>query len=124
MKTYNIDKDLLVANLYSKKEAFISGHKALYNLRSILRDKLRIKSSLIPVDIILAINNNFIESNSGTNVKNLINSLDHSSTGVRYYLNDLVEEGWIDLKHDLVDKRIKLLFPSDKTIHFFSEIQR
>lgn len=110
------------ADNLSSIEAFITGHKTLYSLRNKLRDKFRIKSSLIPVDIILAINNNFIETNSGTNVKNLINSLDHSSTGVRYYLNDLIEDGWIDLKNDVLDKRIKLLFPSNKTIDFFSKI--
>ena len=102
------------------RKNFENGLYQILGLRKKLLNELNIKSSLIPLDILLTINEHFIKIQTGISMKHLLASLEHSSTGVRYYLNDLIDDGWIDIADSQKDKRTKLMQPSGKSVIFFT----
>ena len=102
------------------RKNFENGLYQILGLRKKLLNELNIKSSLIPVDILLTINEHFIKTQIGISMKHLLATLEHSPTGVRYYLNDLIDDGWIDIADSQKDKRTKLMQPSRKSVIFFT----
>lgn len=85
---------------------------------------LCIKSSLIPLDIILAIASHPASIGgdvAGVRVKELLNGIPHSPTGIRYHLKEMIGDGWIELRRSVADGRIRFLVLTEKALAALNE---
>lgn len=79
----------------------------LSDFLGVLREELKLRASLIPLDILVAVA--VLGRSTEVNVKLLLASLPHSPTGIRYHLAVLLEEGWLESVAARHDKSVKLL---------------
>lgn len=94
---------------------------ALLDLRKWERDRLELVQSYIPYDILLAVMAGHAK-NAPLSVKELLASLPHSSTGVRYHLKRLIEDGWLETRAGIPsDARVRLVHPTEKLTSAFGE---
>lgn len=91
-------------------------------LRAALEPGLPYGASLIPLDILIAVAAAHRNSEPLT-VRQLIDSLPYSVTGVRYNLDQLVSDGWVHKHRPENDRRIVRLRPTDKLMSTFQEIR-
>ncbi|MBU3558023.1 hypothetical protein ICN18_10350 [Polynucleobacter sp. Ross1-W9] len=61
----------------------------------------------------------FAASNKHLRVKSLLLNSRFSNMGIRPHLNDLIEEGWLELKRSNEDARAKQIIPTAKLISKF-----
>jgi hypothetical protein len=90
-------------------------------LRSALEPGLPYSASLIPLDILIAVKE-ANRDNDPLTVRQLIDSLPYSETGVRYNLNQLVSDGWLEKSRAKQDRRTVTLQPTEKVDTVFEEI--
>ena len=90
-------------------------------LRSALDPGLPCGASLIPLDILIAVSAAHRDGAPLT-VKQLIDSLPYSVTGVRYNLKQLVADGWLEKSRANHDRRTVLLRPTNKANMAFQQI--
>lgn len=79
---------------------------ALISLRSWCRENLLNGDSLIAYDLILALVNNH-ESSEPLQVKKLLALTSHSYTGIRSHYLRFIDEEWIEIYTDDIDRRVK-----------------
>lgn len=82
-------------------------------LRAALDPGLPYGSSVIPLDILIAV---AAADRDGKPLpfKQLINTLPYSVTGLRYNLDQLLSDGWLEKRRAEYDRRIVLLLPTER----------
>jgi DNA-binding MarR family transcriptional regulator len=90
-------------------------------LRSALEPGFPYGASLIPLDILIAVTAAH-RNGSRLTIRQLIDSLPYSVTGVRYNLNQLVADGWLEKSRAKHDRRTVMLQPTEKVEAAFEEI--
>ena len=89
--------------------------ETLHRTREVTREHLPIDHSFIPFDILLHVFAAHTR-NERLSVKGLFAKLPFSDMGIRYHFDKLVTAGWINLKSDETDGRVKLCSPSERLI--------
>ena len=94
---------------------------AVQALRAALEPGIPYGSSLLPLDILIAVS---VKKNDGQSltIKQLMTTLPNSVTGIRYNLNRLVADGWIERTRSEQDRRTVFLIPTAKTLKAFEAI--
>lgn len=94
-------------------DKFNTAIELLYQIPIKAREHLNLDASLIPYCIILTV---IRATSKGENlsIKSLFLELPYSAMGVRYHFNRLVDYGWIELSDSDFDKRLKMVYPSEK----------
>lgn len=87
-------------------------------VREALRREFFVRASVIPLDILIAVAS--APETSYFGVKQLMASLPHSPTGIRYHLGHLVDDGWLRYGASPFDRRVRTLHPTDKTLEAFN----
>ncbi|KAF0285815.1 hypothetical protein BA899_01150 [Spiribacter sp. SSL99] len=95
--------------------------RVVQRLRSALEPGLPYGASLIPLDIMIVVTAAYRDGACLT-VSQLFNSLPYSVTGVRYNLNQLVADGWLERSRAKHDRRVVMLKPTDKVDTAFRRI--
>ncbi len=90
----------------------------LFHLRQRISKRLPIGNSLLPLDILVVVMMGFSDSEALT-VKRLFATVPYSNTGLRYHLERLLNDGWLEFDTGITDKRIKIVRPSPKLIDTF-----
>ena len=90
-------------------------------LRAAMEPGLLYGASLIPLDILIAVSA-ACEAGEPLTVKQLIDSLPYSVTGVRYNLKQLVIDGWLEKSRAESDRRTVLLRPTQKVTTAFQKM--
>jgi hypothetical protein len=76
---------------------------------------LPIDNSLIPFDLIFKVGLAHA-SDENLSVKSLFADLPHSAMGMRYHLNRLLDNGWIEMLPSPSDRRSKIVRPTEKLL--------
>jgi hypothetical protein len=85
--------------------------RRLLQIRNEISNYLPINNSLIPLDLLLvAAAGNDLGHHS---VKSLFISLQHSSMGLRYHFQKLIDLNLLELYFSEEDKRVKIVVPSN-----------
>jgi DNA-binding MarR family transcriptional regulator len=87
--------------------------KKLIKIKKYLDESLYDGHSLVTYDLLLRI----LESNlqdKPTNIKEVCTQSTQSMLNSRKHLNFLIRHGWVELEKDALDKRQRLLKPTDK----------
>lgn len=88
----------------------------LLEYKCLLKKHLPFEFPLISFDIALVVLKN---ENEGSQLKVLYATLPYSPMGIRHHYLNLIRDGWITAKTSSNDKRVKLIFPSEKLkLHF------
>lgn len=95
--------------------------KALEEIRALCIKHLQISQSIIPYDILTAVFQADLSGNPIT-VKELLLKLPFSVMGIRYHLNKLIVEEWIELVGATGDKRRKIIKPREKLIQRMNDL--
>lgn len=95
--------------------------RAVQALRAALESGIPYGSSLLPLDILIAVS---VKKNDGKSltVRQLMATVPNSATGIRYNLNRLVADGWIERTRSEQDRRTVFLIPTAKTLKAFEAI--
>jgi predicted transcriptional regulator len=91
-------------------------YSIIQEVRDFLYSKMNIKSSMIPLDILLVVMSHHRQLNNPLSVKKLLAECQHSATGVRYYLDGLISDHWIKVTNNPHDKRMTILQAGPKLI--------
>ena len=83
----------------------------VYQLRTALSPALPYGPTLIPLDIMVAVIQASRDASPMT-MKRLYEALPYSVTGIRYNLNQLIEDGWLSKARHQKDRRIVNLMPT------------
>ena len=81
----------------------------LKNVRDYVRSDFNIKSSIIPLDIIITVLDYQLNNNQELTMKRFLAESNHSATGIRYHLESLIEEELIYFTNSTLDKRLRIL---------------
>jgi Winged helix-turn-helix DNA-binding len=92
-----------------------STSKTLVAIRLIIKTKLPYVKSNITFDLILSLIDAF-ENNEEISVQELFLRCGHSTMGIRYHFNELIEDGWIGLYKNFRDQRVKCPYPTQKLL--------
>ena len=77
-------------------------------IRKISQQHLPVTTSFIPYDILVCLYKSHVTQEQ-VNLKEFFLQFKHSEMGVRYHLNQLMDDGWISLAENPADKRSKVL---------------
>ena len=77
-------------------------------IRKISQKNLPVTTSFIPYDILVYLYKAYSQQQQ-VNLKEFFLQFKHSEMGVRYHLKQLMDDGWISLAENPVDKRSKVL---------------
>ena len=77
-------------------------------IRKISQKNLPVTTSFIPYDILVYLYKAYTQQQL-INLKEFFLQFKHSEMGVRYHLNQLMDDGWISLAENPADKRSKVL---------------
>ena len=77
-------------------------------IRKISQKNLPVTTSFIPYDILVFLYKAYTQQQL-INLKEFFLQFKHSEMGVRYHLNQLMDDGWISLAEHPTDKRSKVL---------------
>ena len=87
----------------------------LVQANSISSVALPLGGSIIAYELMLKLYFSHLQ-NKPITIKALFSSIPYSDMGIRYHLNKLVENGWIQLEFSEVDRRTKICMPTEKLI--------
>ncbi len=95
----------------------------LINLMSLLDNKLykgySIATYLLILNIVLA-----QQKNQQLTIKQLCSNPTKSALNVRQHVERLLKDGWIDISHDLEDKRRRMVIPTQQLIDLVLEAMK
>ena len=84
-------------------------------IRRISQENLPVGTSFIPYDMLMFLYKAYADDRQ-INLKDFFIYFKHSQMGVRYHLKKLINDGWISLASNPVDRRSKLLVINPKFI--------
>lgn len=105
------DPQLAVADLLIQVR-----RSALYNLP--------VGHSSIPFDLLLMLFANYARGAEPLSLKLLFGSLPYSEMGMRYHLNALIREGWVQVEKGVRDNRLRLIRPTTQLLDRFNHLVR
>lgn len=92
-------------------------------LRAAIAAMLPYGPSLVPMDILIEVIE-ASESKDLISVNQLIKSLPHSTTGVRYNIDRMIDDGWLLKSRCSRDRRVVRLAPTQPAVDALREVIR
>jgi hypothetical protein len=79
-----------------------------------------VENSLLVLDLILLVMKSYL-SNENLSLKQIFLSLEYSDNGIRKKIRKLIKDDWLKIIAYKKDKRIKLIFPTNKLLISFEK---
>ena len=96
--------------------------KAIVGIREKSARHLPIDNSLIPFDLLFKVGLAHATCEQ-LSVKSLFSNLPHSEMGMRYHFTRLLERGWLEVLPSPVDRRSKVVQPTEKLLNRLVELE-
>jgi predicted transcriptional regulator len=93
----------------------------LKEIRTFLESEFNVRQSTIGFDISLVVLDYYLIKKSPLTIKSLFVESKHSPTGIRYHLDDLLDDQWISKNKGGEDKRISILQPGKRLLDALSK---
>lgn len=91
----------------------------LFEYKSLIAKHLPFELPLISFDLAVTVLKN---ANDGTSLKILYATLPYSPMGIRNHYLKFMNEGLIITKQSSMDKRVKLIYPSERLTNLFTKM--
>ncbi len=108
----------------SKHNTTVCSLYKLKEFRNFLEVEFKVRQTTIGFDISLVVLDYYLIKKSPLTIKNLFYESKHSPTGIRYHLEDLLEDEWICKEKTGIDKRLSVLQPGKKLLDALSRFEK